>query len=147
MSLVKYGVVVVYLVAMGAIGYDLYANVATKIEAGIENNVQQALPNGSRHGAEVTVSGRDIRVSGLLHDTQEKDALSAALQDLDGHRIVRMEGVKLLPVATSYRAELKIQDKTVSLQTVLPDDLSAAQMRGGARRRRCDGLFAGLRYA
>lgn len=130
MSPVKFGVIGVYLAAMGALGYDLQSNVAKTIEQTIETSVQDALPNGSRHGAEVTVSGRDIQVSGLLHDTKEKDALAAALQGLDGHRVVRMDDIEFLPFATTYRAELKVQDKAVSLQTVLPDELAAAQMRG-----------------
>lgn len=130
MSPVKLGMLVAYLAAVGGLGYHLQTDVAESIESGINDEIQDALPNGTRHGAEVKVSGRDIEVSGLLHDSHERDALVAALEGMGGQRVVRVAAVRYLPVAITYRAELKVQNDTVSLQTVLPDELAAAQMRG-----------------
>lgn len=130
MSLLRIGVVGVYIAAMGALGYDLHANVAGGIEERLTGEVGTILPNGTRHGANVSVSGRDIEVTGLLHDLRERDALASALSNIDGQRDVRMGGVELLPVATPYVAKMEVRNGTTFLTTVLPDALAAARVKG-----------------
>ena len=70
----------------------------------MENQITQSateVVEGTTHPVDVSVSGRDIRVSGLVDSDAEKAALVDDLDDIDGRRVV-LDDLRVLPTASPY---------------------------------------------
>ena len=107
---------------LAATGYFAQVFGATSIQADISARVQQAIPTGTRHKADILVSGRDITISGLLHDKREHETLVSTLSDLLGQRIVHANDITFLPVASPFQGVVTKGPDGTHVTTVLPDD-------------------------
>lgn len=118
------------LLAIGLVttGYFAQEYAAKNIETDIAMRVDQAVPSGTRHNANLIVSGRDITISGVLHDTSEHDDLIAKLSTLEGARLVRASDIEFLPVAQPYQAVVVKDENGTSVQTTLPDEKIATDI-------------------
>lgn len=108
-------------VGIGGLGFYGQSKVAPKIQQKVSSQTTLATTQATRHGATFTVSGRDIIVEGLLHDTSERDALHDTLSMVQGRRYVNMDAITLLPVASPYIATILKTDQGVSVEASLPD--------------------------
>lgn len=120
---------VIFIVGLLILGFWAKGHDALDMQADITEDARALVADNSRHGAEVSVSGRDIELSGLLHDTAERDRLIAELNDVEGRRVVRADKIELLPVAAPYKAGATKDAGLMSLSTNLPDSQSVASLR------------------
>ncbi len=119
----------IFLIAgLATTGYFAREYAATSIQSDISAHVKQAVPEGTRHNAKIDVSGRDITVSGLLHDTAEHDALIKTLSELRGNRVVRTDDITFLPVAAPFQGTVTKGPNGTTVETVLPDEKIASQI-------------------
>lgn len=112
----------VLLIALIGLGYISQQYLAEPIQTKIQAASTAAIGEGTRHGADVRVSGRDITVSGVLHDIAERDALAGTLDAVPGRRVVNMDQVTLLRVADPYTAQIVKSDTGLKITTDIPDE-------------------------
>lgn len=83
---------------VGVLGWWASGHDALRIQKFVTDRAAEVTA-GSIHGAVTTVSGRDIRLSGLLNDTAEQKALMDGLMALPGRRVVTSDATVLETVA------------------------------------------------
>ncbi len=86
------------------LGYYAYGKTAVEIENGIAARSLAAVA-GSIHQVLPEVRGRDIRLTGLADSEEERAALVAAVNAVDGRRVVQ-DALVVLPVASPFVARL-----------------------------------------
>ena len=91
---------VVLAVGGVALGWWARQEYAPFMQTVLQHNADMAMA-GSVHGATATVSGRDITATGLADGPAEHDRLIAALDAIDGRRVVQ-DALQVLPVADPY---------------------------------------------
>jgi OOP family OmpA-OmpF porin len=97
------------------------------------------------HGPTVTVSGRDIRIGGLADSAAEREALLAALHEVEGRRVV-VDDLRLIPVGAPYTTRfVKTADGALSGTGHIPSDSLRAAL--GAADAGAAGAVAGLELA
>ncbi|HHB81378.1 MAG TPA: hypothetical protein ENK83_06500, partial [Aliiroseovarius sp.] len=77
----------VLILGTGLLGYYATNNHAQRMEQAISGAAAQAVTS-SVHGVTTRVSGRDIIVEGIANDAAEHDQIVAALDAVDGRRVV-----------------------------------------------------------
>ena len=85
-------------IGVAVLGFWAKAHNAHRIETFITERAADAL-TASVHGAMATVSGRDIHLSGIMDGKDEQTALMAALNGIDGRRVVTADVTVLDTVA------------------------------------------------
>ena len=73
---------------VGALGYWATVEAAPHIESKIAKTAQTLVAGKSRHGVNVTVSGRDIAITGIAHSIAERDRFLSELSTVHGARLV-----------------------------------------------------------
>lgn len=111
----------IFGIGLIGLGYWSYTDHADRMEQQVTADVASLMPNGTRHGANIAVSGRDIEVSGVLHDQAEQEKIYDMLNAIDGRRVVRMDDIELLPVGAPYIAKMTKNETGLSGQFMLPD--------------------------
>ncbi|MEP2889988.1 OmpA family protein [Tateyamaria sp.] len=93
------------VVVAGVVGTGWYgsANNAKTMQAEITNAAATAA-QGTIHPIETSVSGRDIAVSGIANSDAERDQILAAMDNLDGRRVVR-DDLRVLETASPFQFE------------------------------------------
>ncbi|MEC7764573.1 MAG: OmpA family protein [Pseudomonadota bacterium] len=101
----------------------------------IEDEVAAAaegVVTGAIHPMRVEVSGRDIMLSGIADTEDELIDIVAALDTVEGRRVVRADGVEVLPVAAPYETALaKSADGTLAATGTAPSAAQAEVAAGG----------------
>jgi len=77
---------------------------AQRMERHVQEGAAAAIDAPWKHGVGITVSGRDISISGTAHDALEKAKILSSLDRVEGHRVVH-DNLDLLPVADIYALE------------------------------------------
>jgi OOP family OmpA-OmpF porin len=113
---------VILLVGLLSIGFYAKEYTAKSIETNVLSNIKQALPSGTRHNSTIDVDGRDISVTGVLHDIAERDALETTLMNIEGRRLVNLDKIDLLPIANPYNAVIEKTDQGKTLTISLPHE-------------------------
>ena len=83
---------------VAVLGWWAQGHDAVRIQQLVSDEAAQVVA-GSIHGATTTVSGRDIRLGGILNGAEEQTALLGALNALPGRRVVTSEATVLEKVA------------------------------------------------
>jgi len=83
---------------------DLKLDHAQRMERHVQEGAAAAIDAPWKHGVGITVSGRDISISGTAHDALEKAKILSSLDRVEGHRVVH-DNLDLLPVADIYALE------------------------------------------
>lgn len=94
----------VLVLGVAGVGYYAQGKTAVEIENGIAAGSLAAVA-ASIHAVVPEVSGRDIRVTGLADSEAERDALLAAVNAVQGVRVVA-DAMTVLPVARPFVARL-----------------------------------------
>ncbi|MGL4320479.1 MAG: OmpA family protein [Paracoccaceae bacterium] len=94
----------VLALGVGVLGFYAHGKTAVEIENGIAARSIEAVAN-SIHAVLPEVSGRDIRLTGIADSPAERDALMAAVDAVDGRRVVTDELI-ILQVAAPFVAQL-----------------------------------------
>lgn len=108
-----------------------------RIEAEVRT-AAEAVVAGTRHPMEVTVSGRDITLSGTADTESELSGLLTSLDQVQGRRVVRATDVTVIPVADPYDTALaKGADGSFGMTGTVPsavaaETLEAAGLTGAA---------------
>lgn len=117
------GVLALGVVGLGWLGRVQYAPyMQTVVNAGAMLAV-----SGSVHGVEVSVSGRDITVSGLADGPQEHSALLARLSAVPGRRVVN-DRLTVLPVAEPFTLSLTAVQGEMTVSGHVPSAFARDQM-------------------
>ncbi|MDO6734511.1 OmpA family protein [Octadecabacter sp. 1_MG-2023] len=110
------------------LGYVATTQNAPRIQAAIDVNAQ-AVADGTLHGLSAVVSGRDVRVSGLVTDPTELAVLQATFEGIDGVRVVDMADVETLPLIDPFALmALKEGESAVVLSGAIPSEVDRAQL-------------------
>ena len=122
---------VILAVGVGAIGYwgakDHALGMQTAIAAGAKSAT-----SGAVHGVETVVTGRDILITGLADSEGERDALVAALNQIEGRRVVT-DALDILPSADPYTIAATRKGGQTLLQGNVPsEEMRAVLAQNGA---------------
>ncbi|WP_168732929.1 OmpA family protein [Aliigemmobacter aestuarii] len=118
----------VLVLGVGVLGWWARGHDAARIEAGIAEAAATVM-GSSVHGAVAMVSGRDIRAIGTADGPEERDALLAALDTLDGRRAVHDELVVLDRVSPFTMSLEKLADGTLRAAGHVPTEAARADVR------------------
>ena len=88
---------------VGVLGLWGNFNQAKVIETAVADAASTVASEG-RQGIETFVEGRDIRVTGVVNDATERDAVLAAMNEVEGRRIV-IDDLTIIPVASPFTFE------------------------------------------
>ncbi|MEL6700886.1 MAG: hypothetical protein AAFO58_04290, partial [Pseudomonadota bacterium] len=110
----------VLVLGTGVLGWYGTSRMAPEMEARVAEAAQVAT-EGSVHGLMADVSGRDITLSGLADSAAERDGVLAALDAVDGRRVVRDE-TTLLQRAEPYVFEFERSATTVGIRGNVPSE-------------------------
>lgn len=118
----------VLVAGVGGLGWYGSSNTAKDIETGIDAAAQDIVAQAP-FGVTADVSGRDIHVRGTVADAAEAEALLAALNDVDGRRVVRMDDLAFLPRAEPFElTATKGTDGWTGLSGAIPSEDVRATM-------------------
>lgn len=106
-------------VAVAGLGWWAQVQYAPHIQTVLEQRAVAAVA-GSVHGVTVSTEGRDLRVSGLADGPVERDRLIAALDAVDGRRVV-VDGLQVLPVIDPFRIGVNWLDGVLEAEGHVPD--------------------------
>lgn len=118
----------VLVLGVGVLGWWARGHDAARIEAAIAEAAAAAM-GSSVHGAVAMVSGRDIRAVGTADGPEERDALLAALDAVDGRRVVHDELVVLDRVSPFTMSVEKSADGTLRATGHVPTEAARADVR------------------
>ena len=104
------------------------ARPAADIEARVSEQAVAAL-QGSVHGLEARVSGRDIVLTGLADGEAEHARVMAALDAVPGRRVVRSEA-EILPLAEPFRLQGTQGPEGAAWEGNLPREAVRAELAG-----------------
>lgn len=122
----------VLFTGVAGLGYYATTTHAVRMQATVDQGAQ-AVTQAAQHGVQSTVSGRDVRVTGLVTDATDLAVLRATLEGVDGVRVVDMTGVETLPVADPFELiASRIEDGTTTLSGVIPSEADRDTLGGDA---------------
>ena len=112
----------IYLVLGAFVSLAAWAYVvsAPQIEDKVTRTALQDVPNGI-HGVNIAVDGRDIHLSGLTQDAQEREVILAAAQNLYGRRVVT-EDLQVLDIASPYLFEARATSDGYTVSGNVPSE-------------------------
>ncbi|MCH2077051.1 MAG: BON domain-containing protein [Rhodobacteraceae bacterium] len=109
-----------------ALGWWAWGHTAPDIQNRLSTQARSAVA-ASIHGATATVSGRDVTLTGLADTDEEREALTAALRNIDGVRTVD-DRLSVLPIAAPYRFFATKSADTLSATGVAPTAAAMAKL-------------------
>lgn len=109
----------VLAVGVGVLGWWGSTHNAHRMENFIRDHAEE-VARASIHGAQATVSGRDILLSGIMDGPEEEASLLAALDAVPGRRIVT-EDVKVLEKVTPFTLDVT-KDTAISAAGYVPTE-------------------------
>lgn len=116
--------VLVFVVGVAGLGYWGAKTQAVSIQGKVTEAAEAAIA-GALHPVEVTVSGRDITLTGTADTQAELDMLVAALDSVRGRRVISASGVDVLPDVTPYETALaKGADGTLAMTGYVPSNVA-----------------------
>lgn len=119
---------VVLAAGVGGLGWYGSGNQAERMQAEVTTRAQ-TVAGTAIHAIETSVSGRDITASGIVQDQAEFDSLQAALEDVQGRRVVNMDAVGILPVADPFAvAATRTQSGDATLTGAIPSEAARADL-------------------
>ena len=119
---------VVLAAGVGGLGWYGSGNQAERMQAEVTTRAQ-TVAGTAIHAIETSVSGRDITASGIVQDQAEFDSLQAALEDVQGRRVVNMDAVGILPVADPFAvAATRTQSGDTTLTGAIPSEAARADL-------------------
>lgn len=126
----------VLLAGVGGLGFYGATNNAEAMQSRIALAAAD-IAASSQLGIEAAVSGRDIAASGQVFDQSELDAIKAALNAVEGRRVVDVSALTVLPVADPFEmTATRTAGGDVTLQGVIGNAegraMIAAQVGGPA---------------
>ena len=105
---------IVLVAGFGGLGYIATTNHAERMENAITEGAS-GVSDAATLPIDVRVSGRDITATGQAMDAADLEQLTAAYQDIEGVRVVNVDGVELLPVADPFVIQItKADDSALS---------------------------------
>lgn len=121
---------VVLAAGVAGLGYWGAKDHALDMQAAISERASMATAS-SIHGVQTQITGRDIRVTGLADSEAERDVLLAALNDVQGRRVV-IDELDVLPSADPYTFAATRKAGQVILQGNTPSEAARAALDGAA---------------
>lgn len=120
--------VVVLVAGVAGLGFWGRSHQAPQIEYTIAEGARAAVA-GSIHRIDLGVSGRDITVSGIADTEAERDSLIAALNAVDGRRVVN-DALTVLPVASPYTLSIGKAEGSSDLSATgnIPTEAARAEL-------------------
>lgn len=117
---------VILLVGIGGLGYCAMTNQAQLLENQIAE-AASAVDVTPVHGVDVSVSGRDIVLTGIVDGPAEADALFTAYSQVPGRREVRADWT-VLPEVAPFVLAARWQDQAMVAEGHLPTEAVRAEL-------------------
>lgn len=108
----------VFVGGLAGLTYWAAQDHAEKMEGEIGGGAAEAVA-GAVHGLKTEVDGRDIRVAGLADSKEEKAQILAALDDVEGRRVVR-DDIKVLETVVPYSSTLEKAAGRIAAEGYVP---------------------------
>lgn len=118
--------VTVLALGVGVLGWWGSTHNAHRIEHFITKEAEAAV-QGSVHGAQTRVSGRDIELSGVIDGTEEEARLLAALDGVPGRRLVTSQAT-VLPVVAPFVLDVVKQDGALTATGNVPTEATRGML-------------------
>lgn len=112
---------------------------AQRMERHVQEGAAAAIDAPWKHGVGITVSGRDISISGTAHDALEKAKILSSLDRVEGHRVVH-DNLDLLPVADIYALEATKDEAGLILNGVVADGTQKMRIQEAYPEANIDGV-------
>lgn len=116
----------VLVLGVAALGYWGRGHHAPRMQDRVMHAAEQVLA-GSVHGMTAMVSGRDIRVSGIADGRAEHDAILAAMEQVNGRRVV-VDELKVLDVAAPFSIDVVKTDAGLTATGFIPTEAARADL-------------------
>ncbi len=118
----------VFVAGVAGLGYWGSKVQAVAMESEIVAGAE-AVTAASVHPLDLTVSGRDITVTGFADTEDELAALGAELEGLRGRRVVNLDGITVLPRVEPYETALaKGEDGALAATGYAPSEAAIAAL-------------------
>jgi OOP family OmpA-OmpF porin len=114
---------VVFAAGIGGLGYWAHQDHLVDVENHVTQGATAVASAFTQHPIETTVSGRDIRVSGVAHTQAQRDEILDALNGVEGRRIV-IDDLETLPVAEDYSFKATKSVEGMVIEGVMPSQAS-----------------------
>lgn len=122
---------IVLAAGVAGLGYWGAKDHAFNMESTIAERANNAVA-GAVHSVETEINGRDISIRGLADSEAERDTLIAALNAVEGRRVVT-DALDILPVANPFTIAASRKDGQTLLQGNVPTEaMRAALVQSGA---------------
>ncbi|MEO1796003.1 MAG: OmpA family protein [Pseudomonadota bacterium] len=121
--------VAVLCAGLGGLGWWASTIAAPAIEAQVRAEAEAAL-GFSIHGAAVSVTGRDITLSGLVDSEEERTALIAALEQIGSRRVVQ-DATSLLPAAVPFELTVMQDGNRLGISGAIPSETARRTLASG----------------
>jgi len=102
-------------------------------EQDLASRADRAVQSVTLNGAHVTVSGRDVSVTGIAYSEQERKLALAAAEQQAGVRVVR-DNITLVPELRPFAWSATREDNKITLSGGVPDPRVRAKLLEGARK-------------
>ncbi len=105
---------------LAGLGYWAHQDHATHMQSYVLAGAEAKAAETARHDVNVSVSGRDIRITGTAHDEAERDAIVAALDTVKGRRVV-VSDLAMLQSRSPYEMKVLKTPEALVVQGAAPD--------------------------
>ena len=136
---------VVLVAGLAVLGFWAMVDAAPAIEAKIARDALALVDGKARHGMDISVSGRDITLSGLAHTKDERRKFLDRLNSVIGVRMV-IDRSDVLAAARPYVFDIHKDGDVLRAKGFVPDAASG-QPAGDIPGRHGSGNFGRLRRA
>ncbi|KCV81162.1 OmpA domain-containing protein [Actibacterium atlanticum] len=119
---------VVFVVGVGGLSLWGAYDHARDMEAEVTSAAAQAV-SSAKHGVDTQVSGRDIIATGIADTEAERNDLLAALNDIQGRRVV-VNRIAVLPMAAPFAFGAERADGVTSLSGNVPSEVDRDALSG-----------------
>ncbi len=116
----------VLVIGVAALGFWARAHQAPRIEKLLTEDAASVVA-GSVHGVATAVSGRDVRVSGIADSAKERDSLLAALNGIEGRRVVTDE-MTVLDAASPFEITVTKSDTGLVAKGNVPTEAARSEL-------------------
>lgn len=119
---------IVLAAGVGVLGYWGAKDHALDMQEAITTDASTAV-SGAIHAVQTEVQGRDIRISGIADSAAERDRLLAALDAVDGRRVVT-DALEVLPQADPFTIAATRKGGQTLLQGNVPSEAVRSALAG-----------------
>ena len=120
---------VILVAGVGGLGWFASQGPAKDIESQIKTAADE-IAGGAPLGVAADVSGRDITVTGMVQDEDAVAALRAAFDEIPGRRVLNVDGVETLPVASPFVLSAVKNADGIALTGNVPSQAAADALGG-----------------